>query len=217
MRKRIALFHATRAAVAPVETAFAEIWPEADHWSLLDEGLTQAVDRAGGLTDEINDRFIRLATYAADTGVDGFLFTCTAFGPAMEECQRRFPFPTLKPNEALLEIGLEVGGTIGLLASHPVTLPMLKGQLEDLAKEQGRDVEIQPCLADGAWNDLTAGRMDAHDKKVIDAAAYLSQCDVILLAQFSMAPLAAAIQNSVGGRVLSSPHAAVTKLKGLLT
>jgi len=212
---RIALFHATRAAIAPVEGAFKEIWPEASHWSLLDEGLTQAVDRAGGYTDEIGERFIQLATYAADSGPDAFLFTCTAFGPAMEECKRRFPFPTFKPNEALLEAGLKAGRRVGLLASHPVTLPMLTDQLQDLAKERGQSLTVVPKLADGAWNDLTAGRKQAHDDKLISAADALLDCDAILLAQFSMAPLLPAIQAKTKAPVLSSPHAAVAHLKGL--
>lgn len=212
---RIALFHATRAAIVPIETAFREIWPEADHWSLLDEGLTQAVDRAGGYTPEIGERFIQVATYVADTQPDALLFTCTAFGPAMEECKRRFPFPTFKPNEALLEAGLEAGRRIGLLASHPVTLPMLTEQLETLAKERGRDLTVVPKLAEGAWNDLTAGRKAEHDEKVVTAAKDLADCDAILLAQFSMAPLKAAIEPLTPAPVLSSPHAAAAMLKGL--
>lgn len=215
--KRIALFHATRAAITPIETAFAEIWPDADHWSLLDEGLTQAVDRAGGYTQEIEDRFIALANYVAETGPDALLFTCTAFGPAMEICQQRFPFPTFKPNEALLEQGLDAGRRIGLLASHPVTLPMLTGQLEALAKERGKELTVVPKLADGAWNDLTAGRKQAHDDKLLAAADALTDCDAILLAQFSMAPLLAAIQAKTTAPVLSSPHAAAAKLKDLFT
>lgn len=217
MAARIALFHATRAAIQPVEAAFREIWPEASHWSLLDEGLTQAVDVAGGYTPETGERFIQLATYAADTAPDAFLFTCTAFGPAMEECKRRFPFPTFKPNEALLEAGLKAGGRVGLLASHPVTLPMLTGQLEELARERGKNLTVVPRLAEGAWTDLTAGRKQAHDDKLLAAADDLLDCDAILLAQFSMAPLLPAIQARTKAPVLSSPHAAVAHLKGLFT
>ena len=73
MTARIAVIHATRAAILPVEKAFSEIWPEAEHWSLLDEGLNQYLDRAGELTDDLRKRFVRLATYAADTGIDGLL------------------------------------------------------------------------------------------------------------------------------------------------
>ncbi len=75
MTARIAVIHAVRAAILPVEKAFSEIWPEAEHWSLLDEGLNQFLDRAREPTDDLRERFARLATYAADTGIDGLLFT----------------------------------------------------------------------------------------------------------------------------------------------
>ena len=216
MSARIALIHATRAAIDPVEDAFSEVWPEARHWSLLDEGLTKALDHAGHLIEEISERFIRLANYAADTDIDGMLFTCTAFGPAIEVCQRKFRFPTLKPNEAMFEAVLDRGDTIGSLASHPVTLTMLQEQLVVLAKERGRNVTIKPLLAEGAWNGLCAGHTDSHDQKVIETAKGLGDCDAILLAQFSMAPLTQAVQSNTQAVVVSSPHAAVRKMRGLI-
>ena len=98
MKSRIALIHTTRVAISPVELAFSKIWPEAAYWNLLDEGLNQLLERAGELDEQIQQRFVWLATYAVDTGIDGLLFTCSAFGPAMEECKKRFISPTLKPN-----------------------------------------------------------------------------------------------------------------------
>lgn len=212
----IAMIHATRAAISPVETAFAEIWPDASHWSLLDEGLTQAVDRAGDLTDDISARFIALGEYAAAAGSDALLFTCTAFGPPMEACQQKFDFPVLKPNDAMMDKALAIGGQVGLLASHPVTLPMLSAQFEEMAADAGIAITLHPKLAEGAWADLQAGRREAHDSKLIEAAAALSECDCVMLAQFSMAPLKRATEAVVEGEVLSSPHAAVEKLKALL-
>ena len=147
MKSRIALIHATRAAISPVELAFSKIWPEAAYWNLLDEGLNQLLERAGELDEQIQQRFVRLATYAVDTGIDGLLFTCGAFGPAMEQFKKRFISPTLKPNEAMFEVGIENGSCIGLLASHPVTLPMLATQLDLLSKQRGRDIIIQTQLA----------------------------------------------------------------------
>jgi len=213
MAKRIALIHATRASIAPVETAFAEVWPEARFWNLLDESLAQEIDAAGELTAALTKRFIGLGTYAKDTGVDGILFTCSAFGPAIEACARRFDIPALKPNEALLETAIDGGGTVGLLATHPPTLPNMTRQFEDLARQRGRDVTVRPMLADGAWAHLGNGDQAAHDAAVIKAAKALAECDAIALAQFSMAPLTATIQTAVPCPVLTSPHTAVAAMK----
>ena len=217
MKSRIALINTTRAAISPVELAFSKIWPEAAYWNLLDEGLNQLLERAGELDEEIQKRFVRLATYAADTGIEGLLFTCSAFGPAMEECKKQFLFPTLTPNEAMFEVGIENGSSIGLLASHPVTLPMLATQLDLLSKERGRDITIQTQLAVGAWEALRAGDQKSHDKIVINSAHKLNHCDVILLAQFSMAPLTEDIQSVLKAKIISSPHAAVRKIRRMLS
>lgn len=216
MSKRIALFHATRAAIAPVEIAFKELWPEADHFSLLDEGLAKEVDREGALTPEISERFIGLASYAAETGVDALLFTCTAFGPPMETCRQRFPFPVLTPDEALLEAGIRSGTNIGLLGSHPIALPAMQEKLSQAARLAGKDISITPEVVADAWADLQAGQLDAHNEKIIAASHRLADCDVVLLAQFSITPLKSAIQKNVSGQVLSSPHAAVEKLRSLV-
>lgn len=217
MSKSIALFHATVAAIDPIKTAFKEIWPEAKVWNLLDESLSHEIDAAGGLNGALTARFINLARYGEDRGVDGMLFTCSAFGPAIEECARQFDIPALKPNEAMLEAALKIGGEIGLVATHPPTLPMMQRQLEDAAVAMGVDITVRPVLVEGAWAALDSGNRVEHDGLVLAAAEACADCSAIALAQFSMAPLAAAIQAKVSALVLSSPHTAVMKLKTLLS
>ena len=45
----------------------------------------------------------------------------------------------------------------------------------------------------------------------------LADCDVIALAQYSMAPAAAAVAKATGRPVLTTPDSAVSKLKQLLS
>lgn len=216
MEKSIALFHATKPAIVPIEAAFEALWPEAEIWNLLDESLSQEIDAAGGLNDPLTERFIDLARYAKDTDVDGILFTCSAFGPAIEQCAREFDIPALKPNEAMLEAALELGGEIGLVATHPPTLPMMQQQLEAAALASGRDITVRPILVEGAWAALADGDNTRHDALVVAAAEACGDCNAIALAQFSMAPLVDAIQAGSTAPVLSSPHTAVMKLKKIL-
>ncbi len=85
---RIALIHAVAAAIPPALEAVRLEWPEADVESLLDEGLTPALHREGGLTPRLVQRICDLATYAARGGADSILFTCSAFTPAMDVAKR---------------------------------------------------------------------------------------------------------------------------------
>lgn len=217
MNTQIALIHATRAAVEPIEAAFADLWPEAAFWNLLDDGLSREIDRTGKLTGGLTGRLVDLAAYAANTGADGIVFTCSAFGPAIEECQRRFAIPVLKPNDALFEKALEIGGEIGLLATHPPALPVLKDQLERSAREAGQSISVRPALAEGAWEALQSGHRDTHDAAVAATAEKLAECGCILLAQFSMAPLAKPIAAAVTPPVLTGPHTAVEKMKEMVS
>src|SRR5215203_3823267 len=95
---RIALIHATPAAVGPIKDAFAEAWPEPDLVNLLDDSLSRDRALAPELSDGLFRRFDVLGRYAISFGADAILFTCSAFGPAIERVARSVEIPVLKPN-----------------------------------------------------------------------------------------------------------------------
>jgi hypothetical protein len=90
-KPRIALIHTTTLAMAPITDAFARDWPEAETMHLLDSSLSDDRMVEGELTESISNRIQGLAKYASDRGVDGILYTCSAFGEAIEagRCARR--------------------------------------------------------------------------------------------------------------------------------
>ncbi len=117
---RIALIHALKHSFAPIEAAFARLWPEARRANLLDDSLSADLARDGALTQGMTERFLPLAHYARGTGAAGILFTCSAFGPCIEACARDLaPIPVLKPNGAMIEEAVATAGPnaqIGLLS-----------------------------------------------------------------------------------------------------
>src|SRR5260370_12821204 len=119
---RITLVHALKHSIVPVETAFAKLWPEARLMNLLDDSLSADLAREGRLSEAMTERFLELGRYAAGTGADGILFTCSAFGPCIEAVARAHaPMPVLKPNEAMIEQAVARGRKIGLLSAFPPT------------------------------------------------------------------------------------------------
>ena len=101
---RIALIHALKHSIVPIEASFARLWPDASLMNLLDDSLSADLARDGRLTDAMTERFLSLGRYAASTGADAILFTCSAFGPCIEAVARAHaPMPVLKPNEAMIE------------------------------------------------------------------------------------------------------------------
>jgi hypothetical protein len=219
---RIALIHALRHSPPPIEAAFARAWPEAVLMNLLDDSLSADLAREGALTPRMTERFLALSRYAAGTGAGGILFTCSAFGPCIEAvAAERAPMPVLKPNEAMVEEACAAAreaasGTgrrprVGLLASFGPTL-------ESMPPEFPADVEVVPALAEGALAALDAGDPGAHDRLAAEAAArsLAAACDVVALAQFSLARAAPAVAAATGRRILTTPDSAVRKLRRLL-
>ncbi len=217
MGKRIALIHAVTVAIQPILDAFKVGWPEAAVSNLLDDGLTEALSREGGVTPPIVRRICDLATYAARTGADGILFTCSAFTPAMDVARQLVTIPLLKPDEAMITAALETGSRIGVVATLPSTAPAQEGQLQAAAAERGKPIRVETIAVPEALKALNDGDTASHDRLIAEAAEELApSVDVICLAQFSMARARPAVKEKVGVPVLTSPSAAVARLKAIL-
>ncbi len=118
--------------------------------------------------------------------------------------------PVLKPNEAMIEDCAALGAKrVGLLATFPATLASMPPEFPP-------GVEVVPCLAEGALAALDAGDAAAHDRLAAEAAKRLGDCDVVALAQFSLARAAPLVAMATGKRVLTTPDSAVAKLRRAL-
>ena len=208
---RITLVHALKHSIVPIEASFARLWPDAGLLNLLDDSLSADLARDGGLSDAMTERFLELGRYAAGTGSDAILFTCSAFGPCIEAVARaQAPMPVLKPNEAMIEQAAARGHRIGLLSTFPPTLVSMPPEFPS-------SVEIVPKLAEDALAALDRGDRVTHDRLVVEASRDLRDCDLIALAQYSMAPAAEQVAEATGRPVLTTPDSAVEKLKKMLS
>ena len=209
----IALIHATRLAVQPIEDAFARHWPEAERLNLLDDSLPAARTRTPGPDDRLRERFVALSRYAELAGADGILYTCSAFGPEIEAARLAVTLPTLKPNEAMFDAALEIGTRVGLLATFPPSIAPMQQELVGTARLRSLEIDVQVGLATGAFEALQRGDGELHDELVLGAARRFSGIDVLLLAQFSMARAAQRLGSRIDVPVLSSPDSAVRLLR----
>jgi Asp/Glu/hydantoin racemase len=213
---RVSLIHATSLAVNPITQSFRRLWPEAQIYNLLDDSLTADLQAHGKDIAAMTPRFETLTRYAIESGAHGVLFTCSAFGPAIEAARNGFDIPVLKPNEAMIGEALGVGTKIGLVATfEPAIAPILK-ELQDAAGELGKRVEPEAFLVNDAWAALQGGDHEKHDQLIVEACAAASGCDVVCFAQFSMTSAAAAAQRTSGRPTLTTPDSAVNRLKSLI-
>jgi Asp/Glu/hydantoin racemase len=207
---RIALIHALVHSIAPVNAELDRAWPGCVRMNLLDDSLSADLAASrDGLDAAMTARFEALASYAIGTGARGILFTCSAFGPCIDAVRRRWPeTPVLKPNEAMIADATRIGRRIGLVASFAPTLASMPAEFPS-------QVSVLPVLAEGALDALTLGDAPLHDRLVVQAAlqATAMGCDVVALAQFSLARAASAVEHAVRVPVLTTVGSAVRLLR----
>ena len=219
---RIALIHATALAMEPVQSAFTRHWPDAYCMNLLDDSLSVDRAQAGSLSPEMTQRFIDLAAYSVRAGCHAILFTCSAFGSSIEASGRAVGLPTLKPNEAMFDDALRAGlrlarpAKLGLIATFEASIASMSEELQAMAKQRGQEIDLRTQFVPDAMQDLAQGRAEEHHRKIAGAARALKDCDLVMLAQFSMAAALPSVHAVLGCPVLSSPDCAVLALKKIV-
>ena len=218
MRKppKIYLVHAQRVSMDPIATAFQSAWPEARTAHLLEESLFTDFGRDGRLTDTMIERFRSLGRYCVSAGADAILFTCSAFGPAIDAVKRDQSIPVLKPNEALYDEMIAIGGRIVLLATFPPTITSMSAEITAHAKSRGVSLQLDTHLVEGALDALMQHRPDEHYRLIADGGAKFQGHDAIAFGQFSMAPARSLAAARVSTPILTTPDGAIRKLKALM-
>ena len=90
--------------------------------------------------------------------------------------------------------------------------------MRDRASAQGREVQVETVLCQGAFEALGAGDTDTHDRIVIENLKELmGRVDVVVLAQATMARVADLISDEEKVvPILSSPRLGVERLRSVL-
>ena len=216
-RPRIALIHATPVSMEPIHVAFASGFPEARTINILDDSLADDRAESAGLTSQMFERFETLSRYAFDAGADAILFTCSAFGPAIERAARRLPIPVLKPNEAMFETAMSHGPRIGMLTTFAPSVAPLQAEFDEAAASHSPAPRLTTLVVAGAMQALREGDAATHNRLLAARADELASCDAVMLAQFSTSRAAKDVRARIRVPVLTAPDTAVDKLRRLVT
>ena len=210
---RVALIHATPAAMDPVNTAFLRHWPQAEQVHLLDDSLSRDRASAGALTAALSARIRAMADYAIGLDAKAILYTCSAFGPAIRAVAQDLSVPVLTPNEAMFQEVAAIDGRAGLLASFPPSIDSMAQEFADLGPRH----PLATACASGAMDALSRSDVVHHDTLLAETAVRaLSDCSVIMLAQFSTARARDAVARATDRPVMTSPDSAVRHLRSCL-
>lgn len=213
---RIVLIHATTVSITPIKIAFEAQWPEAETINLVDDSLSKDLNSGEVDYSKIEARILGLAKYGEGIGAAGILFTCSAFGQAIDKAKAQLPMPVLKPNEAMFEEAIRRRGKTGMIATFRPSIPSMEKEFYEMAEEQKGSAQLDSILVEDAMAALSQGDLKTHNRLIREASAGLAGYDTVMLAQFSASQAAADVEAELGCTVLTSPHSAVTKLHGLL-
>ncbi|MDH2416098.1 hypothetical protein [Nocardioides sp. CER19] len=207
----VALIHATPASMPPVAAAFAQRFPDANLWHILDDRLDRDAAAAGGLNETLAARMDRLIQYAVDADADAVQLACSMFGPVASRASQ--PVPVLTSDQgAFDEVARLAPKRVLVLASLPPAAVDSTARLTASLTKVGQSPTIDSAIADDARAASLAGDHARLARSLVDAVGTVEPVDVVMLAQYSLSPVAAAVSEQLGVPVLSGPHLAASKL-----
>jgi Asp/Glu/hydantoin racemase len=187
---------------------------------MLDENLLRdTIDH--GLLPRTVRRVAALLAFAEESGAAAVLVTCSSIGAAVDAARPLVGVPVLRidgpmAGEAVrCATGDGAAGRIGVVATLSSTLGPTADLIRRTAVAAHADVRVDDAVVEGAFAALRSGDAPAHDAMVAEVVADLaSRCDVVVLAQASMARAAGAL--SVPIPVLTSTVSGVRQLADAL-
>ncbi|PFB04605.1 Asp/Glu/hydantoin racemase [Priestia megaterium] len=206
---RVGLIHATMNSVQPILKAFSDYAPHITLKNFMDESLIFELNETGIVTKDMKRRLLNLVEKAVKSEVDGVLLTCSSFTPVVAEISHLFDVPILSADLSMLEKAVDMGSQIGVIATVEAAGPTTTRLLEGVAKERGKNVKINTKVIMEAFQALQNGDRHKHDELIQKEILMLSEdCDVIILAQFSMARALETL-GTASKPVLTSPEISV--------
>jgi len=198
----LALLH-----TSPAHIPVFEALRDEDHQGLelrhfVDEELLARARRESpeAVADEVRAALDR----AVGEGARAVLCTCSTIGAVAEAAAEGAGVPVLRSDRPMAAAAVAAGPQIVVLASVESTFGPTVSLIEEEARRAGSPVDVRTRLVEGAWEAFAANDAERCARLVAAAADAVSEADVIVLAQGSMAPAQHLTTTAVP--VLSSPR-----------
>jgi Asp/Glu/hydantoin racemase len=218
MTKVLVLVHTVPPLIGVFDRLAGSLLPGVRVLHVLDEPLLERVRLRGAPAPEDAQRLSAHVDEAAAIGALAVLVTCSTVSPCVDLIRERSPVPLLRIDERMIELAVQMGERIGVLATNRTTLEPTRTLLLAEANRVGKGVSVELVMVDGALPSLLAGDGATHDRLVLAALAELrARVDVVILAQASIARVIEVLPPDGGAvPVLSSPHLALREVAELM-
>ena len=197
--KTLGIIHAALISTKGVQPFIDEIIPEVKVVHHVDDTI-QNLNFASppGVIPKVNYyKFATYAHYLETAGVDLILLACSTFNRAVELARPKINVPMLQIDRPMMDLAVEQGERIGLLATVPTTVPSSERLLNIAAGEAGKKIEITTILCSEAFAEIKKGNIQKHNELLLGEIDRLSgMVDAIVLAQVSMSALEPMLKNT---------------------
>lgn len=171
----------------PFGKVFEEKNPDVKIYNIMDDSLLVDTRTYNGMTPTIASRMLNYAKAAEASGADGVLVTCTSVNEATKFIRPLMNIPILNIEEPVAEMAVKNGKKIGILGTIPTSPAALGRVVQEKVAELGKEIELVPVVAEGAFDVLCAGDVKKHDEMVCESLEKLAkEVDVIAFSQISM-------------------------------
>lgn len=209
----VGFLHTSPVHVSTFAALVAELAPSTNVVNVVAEDLLE-IARASGVDDQrVRDGVEVCLDELLDRGAELVVSTCSTIGAVAESVGRRRRVQVVRVDRPMAEAAVGIGGRIVVLAALESTLQPTCELLRSVAADRGTAVDLDVSVVAGAWALFEAGDRAGYLDVVADAITSFAQgCDVIVLAQASMADAARWVEVDIP--VLNSPRSAVTAVLG---
>ncbi|NED12844.1 aspartate/glutamate racemase family protein [Streptomyces sp. SID9124] len=198
----LALLH-----TSPVHVPVFDALRDADHPGTVLRHVVREELLAGAAAlgpDAVADEVEALVAELAAEGAGAVLCTCSTIGAVAESAGVAVGVPVLRVDRPMAAAAVRAG-RVTVLATLASTLAPTRALLDEEAAAAGLPgADVRTVLVEGAWERFVAGDQDGSLDLVAAAADAVTDADVIVLAQGSMA--GAADRTTTEIPVLSSPR-----------
>ena len=217
MGKSIAIVQTSAVSSAELKSLCDEIMPDVKVYQIIDDSLIKEVNANGGPTCGVKRRLYAYYQQAESLGVDAILNQCSSVGEVADAIRPFVSIPIVKVDEAMARKAVSLGKRIAVVATVPTTVGPSVRLVESMAKEAGKEIEIETHLVKDAMMILIEkGDVETHNKMVLgEVEAAAEACDVVVLAQGSMTVLLPLLGH-ITKPVLTSPRLGVEYMKKVL-
>jgi hypothetical protein len=215
--KRAAILHTTPVTLAPLKELASAIMPDVDVMNILDDTILRDVMKNGGPTHQVNARIAAYIKCAEAAGCAAFMSACSSIGEVVEKCALLTGISVTRIDEAMAETAILTGSRIGVAATVETTLKPTMELIKRRAGEAGKEIMLTELLLPEAYTALIGGDGVAHDGIVLAGVqALLAKCQVVVLAQASMARALGALKET-SVPILTSPELGMKRFSRLVT